>query len=81
MISCHRIDILGLFSYQVASLRSFGMTVFYFMMGIYIHIDADFFKARFGVMAKLLSWNTVAATAHYTHIFRSTITNSTLVQW
>ena len=48
MISCHRIDILGLFSYQVASLRSFGMTVFYFMMGIYIHIDADFFKARFG---------------------------------
>ena len=48
MISYHRIDILGLFSYQVASLRGFGMTVFYFMMGIYIHIDADFFKARFG---------------------------------
>ena len=33
---------------KVASLRGYGMTTFYFMMGIYVHLKADFFKTNFG---------------------------------
>ena len=32
---------------KVASLRGYGMTTFYFMMGIYVHLNGDFFKTNF----------------------------------
>ena len=33
---------------KIASLRAYGMTTFYFMMGIYVSIRADFFEKNFG---------------------------------
>ena len=32
---------------KISSLRGFGMTVFYFMMGIYVHLDEAFFREGF----------------------------------
>ena len=32
---------------KISSLRGFGMTTFYFMMGIYVHIDGSFFGKHF----------------------------------
>lgn len=34
--------------HKISSLRGYGMTTFYFMMGIYVHIDGSFFEKSFG---------------------------------
>ena len=34
--------------HKISSLRGYGMTTFYFMMGIYVHIDGKFFEKNFG---------------------------------
>jgi hypothetical protein len=34
--------------HKISSLRGYGMTTFYFMMGIYVHIDGSFFEKNFG---------------------------------
>lgn len=34
--------------HKISSLRGYGMTTFYFMMGIYVHIDGEFFVKNFG---------------------------------
>ena len=44
----HPLDARGTWHGQVASLRGFGMTIFYFMMGIYVHLHVDFFRENFG---------------------------------
>jgi len=33
--------------HKISALRSYGMTTFYFMMGIYVQIDASFFESNF----------------------------------
>jgi len=44
---------------KVASLRGFGMTIFYFMMGIYVHLSADFFRTNFALSLLVTGLNVI----------------------
>jgi len=35
---------------KISSLQTFGMTLFYFMLGIYVKLDVEFFQESFGVV-------------------------------
>jgi hypothetical protein len=79
---------------QVASLKGYGMTTFYFMMGIYVHLNGEFFRTNFGfsvlvsfinvvmtpIIIVMFSWlcGVKARTAIYTSLLSNSLGETTL---
>lgn len=74
--------------HKISSLRGYGMTTFYFMMGIYVHIDGTFFEKNFGwsvlftlivvVVGPVVIWvmGWVAGLTSRTTVYTSLLSNS-----